>query len=96
MCRVLWIPSTEVDGIPYDHLMSLVAMYSNWRDEHLDRVGVPSNFEADWDFVAAVTACECLEKKCDDDAVLTSFLGSSDATFHLMWIILSQVPRMHQ
>ncbi|KIO24240.1 hypothetical protein M407DRAFT_26355 [Tulasnella calospora MUT 4182] len=72
MCRILWIPTTESDGIPYDRLMSLVAMYSSWRDEHLDRVGVPSNFEADWDFVAAVTAC------------------SSDATFHLMWIILSQ------
>ncbi|KAG8951739.1 hypothetical protein FRC04_005760 [Tulasnella sp. 424] len=72
MCRILWIPATESDGIPYDRLMSLVAMYSSWRDEHLDRVGVPSNFEADWDFVAAVTAC------------------SSDATFHLMWIILSQ------
>ncbi|KAG8917251.1 hypothetical protein FRC01_002583 [Tulasnella sp. 417] len=72
MCRILWIPATESDGIPYDRLVSLVAMYSSWRDEHLDRVGVPSNFEADWDFVAAVTAC------------------SSDATFHLMWIILSQ------
>ncbi|KAG9048054.1 hypothetical protein FS837_000882 [Tulasnella sp. UAMH 9824] len=72
MCRILWVPAAESDGIPYDILMSLVAMYSSWRDEHLDRVGVPSNFEADWDFVAAVTAC------------------SSDATFHLMWIILSQ------
>ncbi|KAG9024323.1 hypothetical protein FRB95_011644 [Tulasnella sp. JGI-2019a] len=72
MCRVLWIPATENDGIPFDSLVTLVAHYSQWRDEHLDRVGVPSNFEADWDFVAAVTAC------------------SSDATFHLMWIILAQ------
>ncbi|KAG8852103.1 hypothetical protein FRB96_008904 [Tulasnella sp. 330] len=72
MCRVLWIPATENDGVPFDALVTLVAQYSQWRDDHLDRVGVPSNFEADWDFVAAVTAC------------------SSDATFHLMWIILAQ------
>lgn len=58
MCRILWVPAAESDGVPYDILMSLVAMFSSWRDEHLDRVGVPSNFEADWDFVAAVTACK--------------------------------------
>ncbi|KAG8904857.1 hypothetical protein FRB99_001063 [Tulasnella sp. 403] len=57
MCRWLWIPASEADGIPYDNLVGLVNMFSQWREEHLDRVGVPSNFEADWDFVAAVTAC---------------------------------------
>jgi hypothetical protein len=72
MCRALWIPAAETDGIPYDVLLSMVALFSQWRDEHLDRVGVPSNFEADWDFVAAVTAC------------------SSDATYHVMWIIMAQ------
>lgn len=58
MCRWLWIPAAEAEGIAYEHLVRLVAQYMEWRDEHLDRVGVPSNFEADWDFVAAVTACE--------------------------------------
>ena len=58
MCRCLWIPSAEADGIPYQTIITLVNSFSQWRDEHLDRVGVPSNFEADWDFVAAVTACK--------------------------------------
>ena len=30
---------------------------NEWRDEHLPRVGVPSDFEAEWDFVSAVSAC---------------------------------------
>jgi hypothetical protein len=31
---------------------------AEWRDEYLPKVGVPSNFQADWDFVSAVSACE--------------------------------------
>ncbi|KAG8961186.1 hypothetical protein FRC03_005692 [Tulasnella sp. 419] len=57
MCRTLWVPSSELDGIPYESAMTLISLFSQWREEHLDKVGVPSNFEADWDFVAAVTAC---------------------------------------
>lgn len=91
MCRVLWIPATENDGIPFESLVSLVTAFSQWRDEHLDRVGVPSNFEADWDFVAAVTACTfapSLTSRCS--WLIDCGIGSSDATFHLMWILLSQ------
>jgi hypothetical protein len=72
MSRALWRPATEVEGIPFSLLQSLVDTFSKWRDEHLPYVGVPSNFEAEWDFVAAVSAC------------------SSDATYHVMWIIISQ------
>lgn len=58
LSRQLWRPATESDGIPVDVLLSLIALLSEWKDEHLQRVGVPSNFAAEWDFVSAVSACE--------------------------------------
>ena len=70
MSRQLWRPTIESDGIPFDVLCSIVTNLNEWRDEHLPRVGVPSNFESEWDFVSAVSAC------------------ASDATYHVMWVIL--------
>lgn len=62
MSRQLWRPATESDGIPLDVLLNLINMLNDWKDEHLQRVGVPSNFAAEWDFVSAVSACECLRQ----------------------------------
>ncbi|TCD60752.1 hypothetical protein EIP91_009605 [Steccherinum ochraceum] len=70
MARQLWRPATESDGIPLDVLCTFMNNLTEWREEHLRHVGVPSNFQQDWDFVSAVTAC------------------ASDATYHIMWIIL--------
>ncbi|GJE88395.1 Zn(II)2Cys6 transcription factor [Phanerochaete sordida] len=70
MSRQLWRPATESDGIPMDVLLNLITLLNEWKDEHLSRVGVPSNFAAEWDFVSAVSAC------------------ASDATYHIMWIII--------
>jgi hypothetical protein len=30
---------------------------SSWRDEHLSKLGVPSKWPEDWDFLAAIIAC---------------------------------------
>ncbi|KAI0755432.1 hypothetical protein BC629DRAFT_1174399 [Irpex lacteus] len=70
MSRQLWRPATESDGIPLEVLLNLINILNEWKDEHLQRVGVPSNFAAEWDFVSAVSAC------------------ASDATYHIMWIVL--------
>jgi hypothetical protein len=70
MSRQLWRPNTEADGIGFEQLKRLVRPLNDWRDEFLVHVGVPSNFQADWDFVAAVSAC------------------TSDAQYHVMWVIL--------
>ncbi|KAI0771178.1 hypothetical protein BD413DRAFT_551633 [Trametes elegans] len=70
MSRQLWRPATESDGVPVEVLTETMNLLNDWRDEHLQHVGVPTNFEAEWDFVSAVTAC------------------ASDATYHIMWIIL--------
>ncbi|OCH88689.1 hypothetical protein OBBRIDRAFT_795009 [Obba rivulosa] len=70
MSRQLWRPATESDGIPHDVLRNIMTQLVDWREEYLQHVGVPSNFEAEWDFVSAVSAC------------------ASDATYHIMWIIL--------
>ncbi|EPQ50998.1 hypothetical protein GLOTRDRAFT_118074 [Gloeophyllum trabeum ATCC 11539] len=70
MSRQLWRPATESDGIPFEVLCNFVQLLSEWRDQYLTKVGVPSNFQATWDFVSAVSAC------------------GSDATYHVMWIIL--------
>lgn len=61
MSKQLWRPTTESDGIPFDVLCSIMQNLNDWRDEHLPRVGVPSDFESEWDFVSAVSACKfCL------------------------------------
>ncbi|CAK5269768.1 unnamed protein product [Mycena citricolor] len=68
--RNLWRPSTESDGVPFEVLYMLTSALSTWRDDFLAIVGVPSNFEGEWDFVSAVSSC------------------ASDATYHVMWVIL--------
>ncbi|KAJ7069876.1 hypothetical protein C8F01DRAFT_1207397 [Mycena amicta] len=70
MSRNLWRPSTDSDGVPFDVLYMLTTSLSTWRDEYLTVVGVPSNFEGEWDFVSAVSSC------------------ASDATYHVMWVVL--------
>ena len=70
MSRQLWRPNVEAEGIPFQILVRLVRPLHQWRDDFLVHVGVPSNFQADWDFVAAVSAC------------------TSDAQYHVMWVIL--------
>ena len=58
MSKQLWRPTTESDGIPFEVLVALVNALNEWREEHLPRVGVPSDFESEWDFVSAVSACK--------------------------------------
>ncbi|KJA24069.1 hypothetical protein HYPSUDRAFT_136753 [Hypholoma sublateritium FD-334 SS-4] len=70
MSRQLWRPATDSDGISFDNLCNFANALTEWRDEFLNLVGVPSNFEGEWDFVSAVSSC------------------ASDATYHVMWIIL--------
>lgn len=33
-------------------------MLNEWKDTHLHKVGVPAIWPENWDFIAAVTACE--------------------------------------
>lgn len=70
MSRLLFTPSTDAAGVSVDALRDIMDRLNDWRESYLPRVGVPTNFAAEWDFVSAVSAC------------------ASDATFHIMWIIL--------
>ena len=70
MSKNLWIPTTDSDGVPLEVLRGITQQLNEWRAQYLPRVGVPTDFDAEWDFVSAVSAC------------------ASDATFHIMWIIL--------
>ncbi|KAG8741933.1 hypothetical protein FRC12_015512 [Ceratobasidium sp. 428] len=72
MSRMLWTPAVAEEGISAKVIQDVMSRLNRWRDGYLNAVGVPSNFEADWNFVAAVSAC------------------SSDASFHVMFIILHQ------
>ena len=58
MARMLWKPATEIDGVPLQDLFLYVSQLNEWRDQYLSVVGVPNNFQTDWDFVSAVSACE--------------------------------------
>lgn len=52
MSRQLWRPATECDGVSFDTLCTFARSLTEWRDEYLNQVGVPSNFEGEWDFVS--------------------------------------------
>lgn len=52
MSRQLWRPSTDSDGIPYETLCTFSRALLDWREQYLSIVGVPSNFEGEWDFVS--------------------------------------------
>jgi hypothetical protein len=45
------------NGIPLSYLVETANSLSRWRDEHLSKLGVPSKWPEDWDFLAAITAC---------------------------------------
>ncbi|KAG2009870.1 hypothetical protein CC2G_012747 [Coprinopsis cinerea AmutBmut pab1-1] len=70
MSRTLWKPSTDADGVPFEALTSFTEALVEWRTNYLSLVGVPNNYDGEWDFVSAVSSC------------------ASDATYHVMWIIL--------
>lgn len=52
MSKQLWRPSTDSDGVPYENLCGFIQELVSWRDDFLNLVGVPSNFEGEWDFVS--------------------------------------------
>ena len=56
MSRQLWRPATECDGVSFDTLCTFARSLTEWRDEYLNQVGVPSNFEGEWDFVSVSLA----------------------------------------
>ncbi|KIJ64481.1 hypothetical protein HYDPIDRAFT_132385 [Hydnomerulius pinastri MD-312] len=57
IARLLWRPTTDLEGIPVEAAVQYSAELSKWRDAHLSKVGVPPNLAANWDFVSAVSAC---------------------------------------
>jgi len=87
IARQLWKPSTE-EGIPIDAILSYISELSEWRDEHLSKVGVPPNMEANWDFVSAVSACKWSIFHLCDEFVKLSSTGASDAQYHVTWVAL--------
>ena len=52
MSRQLWRPATDSDGISFGNLQTFVNALVDWREQYLSSVGVPSNFEGEWDFVS--------------------------------------------
>jgi len=52
MSKKLWRPVTESDGVRYESVCVLVHELLSWKEDFLNLVGVPSNFEGQWDFVS--------------------------------------------
>ncbi|PVG00244.1 hypothetical protein CPB86DRAFT_701823 [Serendipita vermifera] len=59
LARQLSKPGVSSQGIPFDVIKHAMASLTSWKEDWLHIVGVPNNFQADWDFVAAVSACTC-------------------------------------
>jgi hypothetical protein len=53
----LFTRKVKQHGIPLSCLVELAHALSSWRDNHLSKLGVPSKWPEDWDFLAAITAC---------------------------------------
>lgn len=70
IARNFWKPVVESDGASLESIRSLMEALYHWKAMYLAKVGVPSNFQAEWDFISAISAC------------------ASDATYHIMWIVL--------
>jgi hypothetical protein len=69
-----------------DVVVNFITALSDWRDKYLHKVGVPSNFEADWDFVSVVSACESFPPFLP--SLNRLYEGASDATYQVMWVLL--------
>jgi len=52
MSKQLWRPVTESDGVRYESVCVFVQELLSWKEDFLNLVGVPSNFEGEWDFVS--------------------------------------------
>ncbi|KZW00922.1 hypothetical protein EXIGLDRAFT_719996 [Exidia glandulosa HHB12029] len=57
MCRALWIPQTEAEGVPYEKLLAIMQSLEDWREEHLGRVGMHNFAQNEWGFLEAVSMC---------------------------------------
>lgn len=88
MARLLWKPATDCDGLPYEDLNRYIIALSEWRDQHLEKVGLPKNFNTGWDFISVVSACESRSSRVMSFLPNWEHQGASDATFQIMWIIL--------
>jgi hypothetical protein len=58
LARNLSRPDVSNQGMPVKILREAMFSLQRWKDEFLQLVGVPNNFQADWDFIAAVSACK--------------------------------------
>lgn len=86
MSRQLWRPVTEAEGVPFDVVKTFWNAFNDWRTDFLSVVGVPTNFEGEWDFVSV----RVVQIYFDQHLISLQAVSScaSDATYHIMWIIL--------
>jgi hypothetical protein len=51
MSRTLWRPTAEYEGVNIHDIRAFSQALSVWRDNYLLKVGVPKDYEGEWDFV---------------------------------------------
>ncbi|KAG8809488.1 hypothetical protein FRC17_003423, partial [Serendipita sp. 399] len=52
-------PNVTTFGMPLQVLKRCMENLQAWKEQYLQLVGVPDNYQANWDFAAAVAACTC-------------------------------------
>lgn len=84
--KLFWKPVIELDGIPLDTLQTVMDLLYDWKASFLHHVGV-SGGGLTGDFIGAISACWSISLPfiliC-----LTSGSGATDATYHVMWVIV--------
>lgn len=84
-------PAILANGIPTREINLLQDMLQAWEEKYLQLVGVPEHFKAEWDFITAVSACECIVSSLPPLFQGTyRNIGTIDAQYHIMWVILQQ------
>jgi len=75
----------EIDGIPLETLQIVLDTLYDWKTEFLQHIGVSGGLKGD--FIGAISACS-FDLSLSLLESLTFDQGASDATYHVMWVIV--------
>lgn len=58
LSQMYFAPRSHIEGVRLDKVAEVADMLTKWREDHLEKVGVPlPHWPSHWDYIAAVSAC---------------------------------------
>lgn len=85
--KLFWKPLIELDGIPLDTLQTVMDLLYDWKGSFLQHVGASAGPKGD--FIGAISACWSIPPPSHFIPNRLTFRpGATDATYHVMWVIV--------